>query len=231
MKKVCFKDIGLVPYSKAWEYQEKLFSKIVDNKKKSHKNMAKSISINHLIFCEHPHVLTLGKSGNISNLTTSMQKLNTQNVEFVKSNRGGDITYHGPGQIVSYPIFDLDQFFTDIHLYMRSLEEVVIRTIREYGLKGERLNNATGVWLDVAKNPRKICALGVRSSRWVTMHGFALNVNTDLSYYKLIIPCGISKKDVTSLESELNKKIDLEEVKTKIKYHFANVFNFKYIKS
>ena len=228
MPKVNFQDIGLMPYKKTWAYQEKLFEKIIAAKRAKSDN--KNLCVSELLFCEHPHVITLGKSGLMSNLIAKHQDLKTKKVEFVQSNRGGDITYHGPGQIVGYPIFDLDQFFTDIHKYMRFLEEVVIRTLADYNMKGERLKGATGVWLNTSSNPRKIAAMGVRSSRWVTMHGFAFNVNTDLSFYNLIIPCGIDDKPVTSLQAELNKEININEVKTKLKNHFANVFEFEYVK-
>ena len=189
----------------------------------------KFIYPNYLIFCEHPHVVTLGKSAGINNVLANKRSLNAKGVEFIQSNRGGDVTYHGPGQIVGYPIFDLDLFFTDIHRYMRSLEEVIIKTIAEFGVTGKRIPGQTGVWIDINSNPRKICAFGVRSSRWVTMHGFALNVNTDLSFYDLIIPCGISDKTVTSLEAEVKTPIDINQVKEKIKFHFTRVFKIQYI--
>ena len=180
---------------------------------------------NHLLFVEHPHVYTLGKSGHETNLLANENKLKEINATYVKVNRGGDITYHGFGQVVGYPILDLENFYTDIHRYMRDLEEVIIRTIAEYGLIGERSPGETGVWFDVGKPyARKICALGVKASRWVTIHGFALNVNTDMKYFDYIIPCGISDKQVTSMKRELEKEVDYEEVKEKIKKHFVDVF-------
>src|SRR5690606_27714354 len=183
---------------------------------------------NHLLFVEHPHVYTLGKSGHIENLLASQDFLSQIKATFVKTNRGGDITYHGPGQLVGYPILDLDNFKPDIHLYMRNLEEVIIKTVKDYGLKGERSKGETGVWLDVGKPfARKICAMGVKASRWVTMHGFALNVNSDLKYFEYIIPCGIQDKAVTSLERELGREIPIEEVKEKVKAYFTEVFEAK----
>ncbi|MPT30332.1 MAG: lipoyl(octanoyl) transferase LipB, partial [Chryseobacterium sp.] len=185
---------------------------------------------NHLLFVEHPHVYTLGKSGHESNLLANENKLKEINATYIKVNRGGDITYHGFGQIVGYPVLDLENFYTDIHRYMRDLEEVIIRTIAEYGLKGERSNGETGVWLDVGKPyARKICAMGVKASRWVTIHGFALNVNTDMKYFEYIIPCGITDKQVTSLKRELEHEVDIDEVKQKIKKHFADVFGCELI--
>ena len=179
---------------------------------------------------EHPHVYTLGKSGHEENLLANEAKLKEINATYVKVNRGGDITYHGFGQIVGYPILDLENFYTDIHRYMRDLEEVIIRTIAEYGLKGERSDGETGVWLDVGKPyARKICAMGVKASRWVTIHGFALNVNTDMRYFEYIIPCGITDKQVTSLKRELEQEVDYEEVKQKIKKHFVDVFGCELI--
>ena len=181
---------------------------------------------NYLIFVEHPHVLTLGKSGVMEHLLMSEEFLKERNISFYKVNRGGDITYHGLGQVVGYPILDLDNFFPDIHQYLRYLEEVIILTLADYGLKGERSKGETGVWIDTGTPlARKICAMGVRASRWVTMHGFALNVNTDLSYFNYIIPCGISDKAVTSLQAELGHSVDLEEVKEKILRHFLEVFS------
>lgn len=186
---------------------------------------------NHLLFCEHPHVYTLGKSGFMENLLLSDSRLKELNVSFYKTNRGGDITYHGPGQIVGYPILDLELFFTDLGKYMRSLEEVIIRTLSFYGIKGDRLPGSTGVWLDpdLPSKERKICAMGVRCSRWVTMHGFAFNINTDLRYFDYIIPCGITDKSVTSLQKELGEKVDEQEVKEILIKEFANVFNAEII--
>ena len=234
MQKVIFKDIGRISYQKAWDYQQSLLNQLVAIKKHN-REMAKldktQTSQNHyLLFCEHHPVYTLGKSGSLDNLLLSETQLTEKGIEFFKINRGGDITFHGPGQIVGYPIFDLDCFFTDVHKYVRYLEEAVIRTIAEYGLKGVRKEGFTGVWLESKESEifRKICAIGVHLSRWVTMHGFAFNVNTDLQYFKNIIPCGINddNKTVTSLEKELGYKIDIEEVKSKLRYHFAELFGF-----
>lgn len=231
-KKVQLQDLGLMDYMSAWDYQEKLMKGILDIKV-ANRNLAPDLTAetsNHFLFVEHPHVYTLGKSGDEENMLANEDKLKEIQATFVKTNRGGDITYHGFGQIVGYPILDLENFFTDIHLYMRNLEEVIIRTIAEYGLKGERSKGETGVWLDVGKPyARKICAMGVKASRWVTLHGFALNVNTDLRYFEYIIPCGIKDKQVASLKRELEREVDIEEVKTKIKKHFQEVFNCDFI--
>ena len=230
MQKIHLQELGLKPYKEAWEYQNKLFQEVIDIKLHNRNNNLNKPTPNYFLFTEHPHVYTLGKSGNENNLLLSKKQLEDKGITFFKSNRGGDITYHGPGQIVGYPILDLDNFETDIHKFMRNLEEVIILTIAQYGLKGERSEGETGVWLDVGTPfARKICALGVRTSRWVTMHGFALNVSADLGYFDHIIPCGIRGKAVTSLEAELNKKINIEEVKAKIKIHFEKVFNAKFI--
>ncbi len=230
MQKIHLQELGLKPYKEAWEYQNKLFQEVIDIKLHNRNNNLNKPTPNYFLFTEHPHVYTLGKSGNENNLLLSKKQLEDKGITFFKSNRGGDITYHGPGQIVGYPILDLDNFETDIHKFMRNLEEVIILTIAQYGLKGERSEGETGVWLDVGTPfARKICALGVRTSRWVTMHGFALNVSADLGYFDHIIPCGIRGKAVTSLEAELNKKINIEEVKAKIKHHFEKVFNAKFI--
>jgi len=225
-KKVLLQDLGLKDYKETWDYQELLFKGIVDLKIKNRREAAGIETPNHFLFVEHPHVYTLGKSGDINNLLVDEAKLKEKEATFYKINRGGDITYHGPGQIVGYPILDLDNFFTDIHKYLRFLEEMVILTLAEYGLKAERSEGETGVWLDVGTPfARKICAMGVRASRWVTMHGFALNVNSDLGYFDLMIPCGIKDKAVTSLNVELGKAvIDLEEVKQKLRTHFENLF-------
>lgn len=227
-KKVKFEELGLKNYMDAFEYQQGLMDKIIEIKTKNRdlpEEAEHEITPNYLLFVEHPHVYTLGKSGDEHNMLANEDKLKEINATFVKTNRGGDITYHGFGQIVGYPILDLDNFKSDIHLYMRNLEEVIIRVIAEYGLKGERSVGETGVWLDVGKPyARKICALGVKTSRWVTMHGFALNVNTDLRYFEYIIPCGIKDKAVTSLKRELEKEVNAEEVKEKIKKHFQDVF-------
>lgn len=225
-KQIIVKDLGHKDYKETWDYQESLFEEIVELK---HKNRAENTEVptpNYFLFVEHPHVYTLGKSGHIENLLIDEAALAKKGASFYKINRGGDITYHGPGQIVGYPIIDLENFFTDIHKYLRSLEEVIIRTLADYGIKGERSEGETGVWLDVGTPfARKICAMGVRASRWVTMHGFALNVNTDLGYFDNIIPCGIRGKAVTSLNVELSKeKVDTEEVKRYILKHFEEIF-------
>lgn len=221
-----FTDLGKKEYKDAWEYQEKLFNEILDIKIKNRREQTNLETPNYLLFVEHPHVYTLGKSGDISNLLISEEKLQEIGATFYKNNRGGDITYHGPGQVVGYPILDLENFFTDIHKYMRLLEEMVIRTLAEYGLKGERSKGETGVWFDVGTPfARKICAFGVRASRWVTMHGFALNVNADLGYFDHMIPCGIKGKAVTSLNIELRKdSINITEVKEKLLHHFSVLF-------
>ena len=229
-KKVKFEDLGLKVYLEAFNYQQNLMDSIIQIKTKNRdlSEENQEITPNYLLFVEHPHVYTLGKSGDEHNMLANEDKLKEINATFVKTNRGGDITYHGFGQLVGYPIVDLDNFKSDIHLYMRNLEEVIIRTIAEYGLKGERSVGETGVWLDVGKPyARKICALGVKTSRWVTMHGFGLNVNTDLRYFEYIIPCGIKDKAVTSLKRELEKEFsanEIEDLKQKIKKHFADVF-------
>ena len=229
-KKVSFRDLGLIDYKQCWDFQEKLFSEVLSIKSSNRKKNENVRTKNYLIFCEHPHVYTLGKSGNKTNLLVNKDYLKKMGVTFHKTNRGGDITYHGPGQIVGYPILDLDNFFTDIHKYLRLLEEVVILTLKEYGLKSERSEGETGVWLDVGTlKARKICALGVKSSRWVTMHGFAFNINSDLSYFKNIIPCGITDKNVTSLQEELGRKIDINEVKNKLKTHLVTLFEMEMI--
>jgi len=230
-KKVKFQDLGIKEYQPTWDYQEELLKQNLDIKIHNRENPEDlKETNNHLLFVEHPHVYTLGKSGHESNLLANENKLKEINATYVKVNRGGDITYHGFGQIVGYPILDLENFYTDIHRYMRDLEEVIIRTIAEYGLIGERSPGETGVWFDVGKPyARKICALGVKASRWVTIHGFALNVNTDMKYFDYIIPCGISDKQVTSMKRELEREVDYEEVKQKIKKHFAEVFGFEFI--
>lgn len=219
-------DLGLRDYKEIWDYQENLFQKILQIKSKNSKENLQYETPNFFLFVEHPHVYTLGKSGHVENLLISEKKLAEINASFYKINRGGDITYHGPGQIVGYPILDLENFFTDIHKYMRLLEEMIILTLAEYGLKAERSKGETGVWLDVGTPfARKICAMGVRASRWVTMHGFALNVNTDLGYFDHMIPCGIRGKAVTSLNVELGKtKISLAEVKVRLLKHFLMLF-------
>ncbi len=228
MQQVVFRDLGLIEYQEAWEYQEKLFATTVAQKMRN-RDVEKSAQIpttSYLLFCEHPPVYTLGKSGSEKNLLLSKQELEAQQIGYFPINRGGDITFHGPGQLVGYPILDLDNFFTDIHKYLRFLEEAIILTLAEYNLKGERYEGYTGVWLDasIPAKARKICAMGVRCSRWVTMHGFALNVNTQLNYFNNIIPCGIEDKAVTSMEKELDIKINMDELKKKFKAHFAALF-------
>lgn len=225
-KKVKFQDLGVKDYQPTWDYQEELLKQNLDIKMHNRENPEDlKTTDNHLLFVEHPHVYTLGKSGHESNLLANENKLKEINATYVKVNRGGDITYHGFGQVVGYPILDLENFYADIHRYMRDLEEVIIRTIAEYGLIGERSPGETGVWFDVGKPyARKICALGVKASRWITIHGFALNVNTDMKYFDYIIPCGISDKQVTSMKRELEHEVDYEEVKQKIKKHFVDVF-------
>jgi lipoyl(octanoyl) transferase len=224
-RNILLKDLSLKDYKETWDYQSELLQQIVDVKISNRRNDQKETTKNHFLFVEHPHVYTLGKSGDFSNLLLNEKQLEQKGATFYKINRGGDITYHGPGQIVGYPILDLENFFTDIHKYLRLLEETIILTIAEYGLKGTRSEGETGVWLDVGTPfARKICAMGIRSSRWVTMHGFALNANVNLGYFDNIIPCGIRGKAVTSMEAELNKKVDLEEVKIKILKHFKTLF-------
>ena len=225
-KTVNIQDLGLKDYKETWEYQEALFKETIDIKIKNRRESANLTTPNHLLFVSHPHVYTLGKSGDISNLLLSESQLKSKGATFYKINRGGDITYHGPGQVVGYPILDLENFFTDIHKFLRFLEDTIILTLEEYGLKAERSPGETGVWLDVGTPfARKICAMGVRASRWVTMHGFALNVNSDLGYFDNIIPCGIRGKAVTSLNVELGQtKIDETEVKAKLLKHFLKLF-------
>ena len=232
-KKVTFEDWGLIDYKEAWDKQEALLAETVKlktdmrNHNLEHPDaLMETPTPNYLVFCEHPHVYTLGKSGKPEHLLLDEQGLKDKQATYYPINRGGDITYHGPGQIVSYPILDLDNFFTDIHLYLRTLEEAVILTMADYGLKGERYDGYTGVWLD-ADTPdkaRKICAMGVRCSRWVTMHGLAFNVNTNLDYFKNIVPCGIDDKAVTSMELELGHKININEVKKNLKRHISVLF-------
>ncbi|HYK77162.1 MAG TPA: lipoyl(octanoyl) transferase LipB [Daejeonella sp.] len=229
-KQVIFEDWGLMDYQEAWTKQEQVFSEIVQTKTLNRQNNTDTSTHNYLIFVEHPHVYTLGKSGKPENLLLDEHGLEEKEASYYKINRGGDITYHGRGQIVGYPILDLDNFFTDIHLYLRTLEEAVILILADYGLKAGRYPGFTGVWLDADNaRARKICAMGVRCSRWVTMHGFALNVNTDLSYFNNIVPCGINDKDVTSLERELGYKPDMEEVKQGLKKHISHLFEMELI--
>jgi lipoyl(octanoyl) transferase len=229
-KKVEFQDWGQLDYQPAWEKQEAIFSATVQAKVANRTTNSENPVPNHLIFVEHPHVYTLGKSGRPENLLLDENGLKEKHATYYKINRGGDITYHGPGQIVGYPILDLDNFFTDIHLYLRTLEQAVIDTLAEYGIEGGRYPGLTGVWLDADNDKaRKICALGVRCSRWVTMHGFAFNVNTDLDYFKNIIPCGIDDKDVTSMKRELGEDVDLPSVKTILLRNIARLFEMEII--
>lgn len=225
--------LGEDDYQKVWDYQESIFKQTVDLKIANRKLVDDSLiesTNNYLIFCEHPHVYTLGKSGSIDNLLLNEEGLKTNHAQFYKINRGGDITYHGPGQLVAYPILDLENFFTDIHKYLRYLEEAIILTMADYGISAGRISGLTGVWVDFeegAKDPRKICAMGVKSSRWVTMHGLALNVNTDLSYFNHIVPCGIDDKAVTSMQKELGKEINMEAVQQSLLKHIAEVFEME----
>lgn len=215
-------DLGTQSFHHVWEIQKSLQKELIEQKKNLRDGHDPSNQINDFfLFAEHPHVYTLGKSGNVSNLLKDSGELKKLNAEFIKIDRGGDITYHGPGQIVGYPILDLSRYFTDIHKYLRYLEETVIRTLAEYGLTGVRIDKLTGVWVD----NKKICAMGIRCSRWVTMHGFALNVNTDLTYFDYIIPCGITNKSVTSLSELLQQEIPVQEVKTKLLNHFSEIFD------
>ena len=224
-RNVLLKDLTVKDYKDTWDYQTELLQEIVNTKIENRRNDSKKNTENYFLFVEHPHVYTLGKSGDLSNLLLNEKQLAEKGATFYKINRGGDITYHGPGQIVGYPILDLENFFTDIHKYLRFLEEVIILTIAEYGIKGTRSDGETGVWLD-AGTPfaRKICAMGIRSSRWVTMHGFALNANVNLGYFDNIIPCGIKGKAVTSMEAELGQKVNMEKVKSKILKYFKELF-------
>ncbi|GEO02887.1 octanoyltransferase [Adhaeribacter aerolatus] len=227
-KEITFIQLNQVDYQQAWDYQERLFSGIIDIKIANRKLplTEQKLTPNYLLFCQHPHVFTLGKSGSEEHLLLNPTALAEKEATFYKINRGGDITYHGPGQVVGYPILDLDNFFTDIHKYLRYLEEAVILTLAEYGIVSGRIEGLTGVWLDYEKqeNPRKICALGVKCSRWVTMHGFALNVNTNLDYFNYIVPCGIPDKAVTSMEKELGQPVALPEVEQKLLKHLAQLF-------
>lgn len=232
-KKVQFKDLGTLDYKQAWDFQEEVFSATVSRKVNNRKSGPEEQipTDNYLLFCQHPHVYTLGKSGKEEHLLLDDNAREKRNVEYYRINRGGDITYHGPGQLVGYPILDLDNFFTDIHRYIRTIEEAVIRTLEEYGLDAGRISGLTGVWLghNGSGSPRKICAIGVKTSRWVTMHGFALNVNPDLAYFSHIVPCGISDKAVTSMQLELARKVDLEEVAGRLKNHLADLFGMELI--
>ena len=227
-KKVRLRDLGLKDYKNIWEYQTSLLDSIIAVKRQNRKENTNNPTENYFLLVEHPHVYTLGKSGDLSNLLINEQQLKEKEATYYKINRGGDITYHGPGQIVGYPILDLENFFTDIHKYLRFLEELIIKTLAEYGIKGERSKGETGVWID-AGTPfaRKICAMGVRASRWVTMHGIGFNVNTDLSYFDQIIPCGISDKQVTSMNQELGYRLDMNEVTVRLVEHLRLLFDFE----
>ncbi|MDR0802286.1 lipoyl(octanoyl) transferase LipB [Fluviicola sp.] len=226
---VRFQDLGLIDYQEAWDYQEKLFAQSITLKIERRNGTSQEETKNYLLFCEHPHVYTLGKSGTEDHLLLNQEGLNEFDAKFYKINRGGDITYHGPGQLVAYPIFDLDYFFTDIHKYMRYLEEAVIQVLAHYGVRGERSEGLTGVWIDTDKpTARKICAMGVKSSRWVTMHGIGFNINSNLSYFSHIVPCGIEDKSVTSLQQELGSPVDMQEVKNLLKEKLASQFGFTY---
>lgn len=234
---VIFQDIGLLDYQAALDYQLKLFNEVIAIKNHNRESGENLPTKNYLLFCEHPHVFTLGKSGDEKHLLLTQQELIKVQATYFHTSRGGDITYHGPGQIVAYPILDLDNFFTDIHRYMRSLEEAVIRTLAELGITAGRMEGLTGVWLDwdtsmdPKKRPRKICAMGVKTSRWVTMHGLALNVNTDIGYFKYIVPCGVSDKGVTSIQHELNAPQDIEKIKAILKNKMAEVFGMKVVEN
>jgi len=242
---VFFRDLGLMDYKTAWDYQESLLQDNV-KRKSAARNLALATVVpveqadsplptshfpittqHYLLFVEHPPVYTLGKSGNIGNVLLSEENLKARGIDFFHTNRGGDITFHGPQQIVGYPILDLEKFYTDIGKYLRNMEEMIIVTLNEYGVKAGRSAGETGVWIDadIKGRERKICAIGVRSSRWITMHGFALNVNTDLDYFNFIIPCGIQNKQVTSLQKELGYQLNMEEVKEKVKRNFEKVFD------
>lgn len=234
MQPVIFKDLGIIDYKTAWDYQEKLLQQNVAIKSaiRNDESLAATLdTTNYFLLCEHTPVYTLGKSGDMKNVLMSEEELVKNNIEFFKTNRGGDITFHGLQQIVGYPIIDLEKFYTDIGKYLRNIEEVVIMTLAEYGIEAGRSAGETGVWIDadIKGKERKICAIGVRCSRWITMHGFALNVNTNLDYFKNIIPCGIVNKQVTSIEKELGKKVDYEAVKLCIKNNFARLFEVEYI--
>ena len=230
---VIFKDLGILDYKACWDYQETLFNETVALKiaNRSVETESQIATKNYLLFVEHPHVYTLGKSGDASHLLINEHQLEEKDATYYKINRGGDMTYHGPGQLVGYPILDLDHFFTDIHKYLRLLEETIILTLDEYGIKAGRSKGETGVWLDEDNTfkARKICAMGVRCSRWVTMHGWGFNVNSNLDYFKNIVPCGIQDKAVTSLNKELGQDVDMTEIKAKLKKHFAALFECEYL--
>ena len=231
MRKVIYRHLGQKDYKETWDYQETLFKEVIDQKMANRDLEEPVTPHNYLLFVEHPHVYTLGKSGSRDHLLVNEQQLDDAHATYYEINRGGDITYHGPGQIVGYPIFDLDQFFTDIHKYLRYLEEAIILTLEEYGIEASRIDGLTGVWLD-ANNPskaRKIAAMGVKCSRWVTMHGFAFNVNVDLGYFGNIVPCGITDKQVTSMHLELGRPVDQHEVEVKLLENLANLFDFDWV--
>ncbi len=230
MKEVTYVELGLKEYKEAWDLQESLFAATIAQKIALRNGETEEPTKNYVLFCEHPHVYTLGKSGDENNLLLDDQHLKSVGATFHKINRGGDITYHGPGQLVVYPIFDLDHFFSDIHKYLRYLEEAVIQTLAHFGIKGERFEGLTGVWIEPnTPRERKICAMGVKCSRWVTMHGIGFNINSDLSYFNNIIPCGIENKSVTSMQEELGFKLDFQEVSTVLKNQLAKQFEFNYI--
>ena len=235
MRKVHFQDLGLIDYATAWDYQTKLFQATID-RKIANRNAPEDQQVlteDHLLFCEHPHVYTLGKSGKQSHLLLNEVEMREKGVQFFPIDRGGDITYHGPGQIVGYPIFDMDHHFTDIHRFLRTLEEAVIGTLEAYNIKAGRIEGLTGVWLDWTDpfKARKICAFGIRASRWVTMHGFAFNVNTDLSYFENIVPCGIADKGVTCMAKELGGLLDIEAVKNRLKLELADLFDVELVEA
>lgn len=232
--KASFHDLGLMPYQQAWDYQEKLLHEIITQKLEIQKLPAnhEKVTNNYLLFVEHPHVFTIGKSGSEDNMLANLIQLQAKNAEFIHTNRGGDITYHGPGQVVGYPILNLDYFAKGVRDYIEKLEEAIILCLKHYGIEGFRLEGATGVWLDpdISGKTRKICAIGVRVSRGVSMHGFAFNVNTDLSYFNMINPCGFTDKKVTSLQAEIGKDMDLNEVKMVLKDKISKVFNMELIR-
>lgn len=229
-KKVKITELGFLPYSEAWDIQEEYFSNTIAVKRQNRQLDSSILTENHLLLVEHPPVFTLGKSGKIDHLLLKEEVLKSKGIAFFKTNRGGDITFHGPGQLVGYPILDLDNFFTDIHKYLRYLEEIIIKTLSDFGLNSARSDGETGVWLDLdTPFARKICAMGVRASRWVTMHGFALNINTDLSYFDYIVPCGIQGKGVTSIAKELKREVDPSLVKAAVLKNFSEVFEVEII--
>ena len=229
-KKVKITELGFLPYSEAWDIQEEYFSNTIAIKRQNRQLDSSILTENHLLLVEHPPVFTIGKSGKIDHLLLKEEVLKSKGIAFFKTNRGGDITFHGPGQLVGYPILDLDNFFTDIHKYLRYLEEIIIKTLSDFGLNSARSDGETGVWLDLGTPfARKICAMGVRASRWVTMHGFALNINTDLSYFDYIVPCGIQGKGVTSIAKELEREVDPSLVKAAVLKNFSEVFEVEII--